>query len=126
MIAACGPLQTRELAAGINRVTPFRLRAARVRKELRSSDLVVCDRSGDTWHLSPTTDPAVHGWPTDRALLELARGTGRRTFGAAEIADLLDRAGYQGLGVSGYLRDAHPLIRTAGTPVTRRWTVWNR
>lgn len=125
MIAACGPLPTRELGAGINRVAAFRLGERRLRQEL-AGDLVVrdtADRSADTWDLRPLTDPGAVGWPTDRALLRLVEQTGRREFARAELADLLARAGYRGLDDGDHAVDTHPLIRPRGHFWVRRWAV---
>jgi hypothetical protein len=125
MIAACGPLPTRDLAAGINRVADFRLGDRQLRREL-GLDLVVRDKAGsssDTWELGPDTDPAAFGWPTDRVLLDLVARAGRRDFARSELADLLDRAGYRGLDDGGYAVDTHPLIRPHGRFRRRRWSV---
>lgn len=123
MIAACGPLPTRELAAGINRVADFRLGDRQLRREL-ASDLLArghadgpADRPADSWTLRPETDPAAVGWPTDRALLALVERAGRPRFGRAELAGLLERAGYRGLDDGDYAVDTHPLVRPHG----RRW-----
>jgi hypothetical protein len=125
MIAACGPLPTRQLAAGINRVAAFRLGDRQLRREL-GGDLVVRDRvdsSSDTWGLRPDTDPAAFGWPTDRVLLDLVARAGRRDFTRSELADLLDRAGYRGLDDGDYAVDTHPLIRPHGRFRRGRWSV---
>lgn len=119
MIAACGPLPTRDLAAGINRVADFRLGDRQLRREL-GGDLVVraADGPADRWLLRPETDPAAVGWPTDRALLALVGRAGRREFRRAELAEVLERAGYRGLDDGDYAVDTHPLVRPRG----RWWT----
>ena len=123
MIAACGPLPTRDLAVGVNRVAAFELGDRRLRRELAGAALLIRNHDEDTWDFAPGIDPAPHRWPTDRALQELAGRAGGGPFTGQQVAELLDDAGYRGLGVSGYLRDNHPLIRTVGSGAGRHWSV---
>lgn len=119
MIASCGPLTTSDIAVGVHRMSAIEVDQRQLRRELGGSDLLA--RTGaDTWDLAPGTEPDVHRWPTDRSLQRVA-GAGR--FTATAIADVLDDAGYRGLPAGGYLRDTHPLLRSAGSGPWRRWSV---
>lgn len=119
MIAVCGPLPTGEVAAGVNRMSALTVNERQLRRELAGSALLV-RHGADTWDLAPDVAAGPHRWPTDRALQRLA-GDDRLTTG--ELAGLLDDAGYQGLAAAGYLRDNHPLVRSAGRGPRRRWSV---
>jgi hypothetical protein len=119
MIAACGPLSTADLAAGVNRMSALGVGERQLRRDLAGSHLLT--RTGtDTWQLAAGVDPSPHRWPTDRTLQRLA-GDGRYT--GAELDTLLDEAGYRGLAAAGYLRPTHPLIRRTGRGPSRRWSV---
>jgi hypothetical protein len=119
MVAACGPLPTADLAAGVNRMSALGVNERQLRRDLAGSRLLT--RTGaDTWQLADDVDPRPHRWPTDRALQRLA-GDGRYT--GAELDALLDDAGYRGLAAAGYLRPTHPLIRSTGRGPSRRWWV---
>lgn len=119
MIASCGPLPTGAVAAGVQRLSAVDADERRLRRELGTSPLLT--RTGaDIWDLAPGIARQPHRWPTDRALQRLA-GTYR--FTAAAMASLLDDAGYRGLPAGGYLRDNHPLVRSAGWGPWRRWSV---
>ncbi len=119
MIASCGPLPTGTVAAGVNRMSAVDVDERRIRRELGASSLLT--RTGaDTWDLAPETASEPHRWPTDGSLQRLA---GTERFTAPAVADLLDDAGYRGLSAGGYLRDNHPLVRSAGWGPWRRWSV---
>lgn len=119
MVAACGPLPTADIAAGVNRMSALKVNERQLRRDLGGSDLLT--RSGaDTWTLARGLDPRRLGWSTDRALQRLAGGA---RYTGSELDALLDAAGYRGLAVSGYLRPTHPLVRPHGHGPTRRWSV---
>lgn len=119
MIAACGPLPTADIAAGVNRMSALGVDERQLRRDLGGSILLA--RTGaDTWTLAEGVDPRRLGWTTDRALQRQA-GDARLT--GTELDALLDKAGYRGLPVTGYLRPTHPLVRPHGRGPARRWSV---
>jgi hypothetical protein len=123
MVVACGPLNTRALTAGINRVADFRLGDRQVRRELGRSPLLRHDRSGDEWWLAGPADLGRYGWPTDRALQQAVATSGRHEFDRPGMAELLIDAGYQGFDPGDHALDRHPLVRVTGRGPVRRWTV---
>lgn len=119
MIAACGPLPTADVAAGVNRMSALGVDERQLRRDLAGSTLLT-RTAADTWALADGVDPRRLGWATDRALRRLA---GHARYTGAELDALLDAAGYRGLAVTGYLRPTHPLVRAHGHGPARRWSV---